>query len=315
MKTFAQLFFESNAFIINSELLEKTFGQALLYYNHVNTVTKNCILGKAWEAQLAMLVAGKKCQARSVKKWLLQNQPQEVAGFLHSVQPPLEITLQLATTYAFQSGTAQSSLGTVLETTHIHPTCLAGVRGWAKSQVPWCNAPNVRVGAHEARAPPPSGFPHTMLSVKRIKDNMRLAFIEKLFTNHEIGTSIQTRYLCFKGMSYESKNYLCDISYVQLWKALARFQCGNTHLEVMLGAWKGVPYTKRLCRGYDLGKVEDEEHLLLAYPNTQKVKEHFCSALPLTHTNTLVELMQITNMVALAKFVACCQYQRTICPP
>jgi hypothetical protein len=61
MKTFAQLFFESNAFIINSELLEKTFGQALLYYNHVNTVTKNCILGKAWEAQLAMLVAGKKC--------------------------------------------------------------------------------------------------------------------------------------------------------------------------------------------------------------------------------------------------------------
>jgi len=52
---------------------------------------------------------------------------------------------------------------------------------------------------------------------------MQLAFIEKLFTDREIGTSVQTRYLCFKGMSYESKNYLCDISYVQLWKALARF--------------------------------------------------------------------------------------------
>jgi hypothetical protein len=25
--------------------------------------------------------------------------------------------------------------------------------------------------------------------------------------------------------------------------------------------------------------------------------------------------MQTTNMVALAKFVACCQYKRTICPP
>jgi len=37
------------------------WGQALLYYNHVSMVTKNCILGKAWEAQLAMLVAGKKC--------------------------------------------------------------------------------------------------------------------------------------------------------------------------------------------------------------------------------------------------------------
>jgi len=64
-----------------------------------------------------------------------------------------------------------------------------------------------------------------------------------------------------------------------------------------------------------LGKVKDEEHLLLIYPNTQKVRERFCSTLPLTHTNTLVEFMQTTNTVALAKFVACYHYQRTICPP
>jgi hypothetical protein len=62
-------------------------------------------------------------------------------------------------------------------------------------------------------------------------------------------------------------------------------------LEVVLGAWKGVPYIKRLCGGYDLGKVEDEEHLLLVCPNTQKVKEHFCLALPFTHTSTLAEFM------------------------
>jgi hypothetical protein len=37
------------------------WGQALLYCNCVNTVTKNRILGKAWEAQLTMLVMGKKC--------------------------------------------------------------------------------------------------------------------------------------------------------------------------------------------------------------------------------------------------------------
>jgi hypothetical protein len=42
----------------------------------------------------------------------------------------------------------------------------------------------------EARAPPLPGFPHTMLSVKRVKDNMQLAFIEKLFTNCEIRTSL-----------------------------------------------------------------------------------------------------------------------------
>jgi len=148
-----------------------------------------------------------------------------------------------------------------------------------------------------------------------VKDNMRLAFIEKFFTNREIGTSVQTRYLRFKGMSYESERYLYDINCVQLRKALARFRCGNTQLEAVLGAWKGVPYTERLCRSYDLGKVEDEEHLLLIYPNTPKVRERFCLTLPLTHTSILAELMQTTNTVALAKFVACCQYQRTIFPP
>jgi hypothetical protein len=49
------------------------WGQALLYYNRVNMVTKDRILGKAWEAQLAMLAVGKKCWAGSMKKWLLKN--------------------------------------------------------------------------------------------------------------------------------------------------------------------------------------------------------------------------------------------------
>jgi hypothetical protein len=67
-----------------------------------------------------------------------------------------------------------------------------------------------------------------------------------------------------------------------------------------------VPYIERLCRGCDLGKVEDEEHLLLVCPNTQKVKERFCSAMSFTHTSTLVKLMQTMNMITLAEFVACC---------
>jgi hypothetical protein len=58
------------------------WGQTLLYYNRVSTVTKDRILGKAWEAQLVMFVAEKKCWAGSVKKWLFHNQPQEVIGFL-----------------------------------------------------------------------------------------------------------------------------------------------------------------------------------------------------------------------------------------
>jgi hypothetical protein len=37
------------------------WGQVLLHYNYMSTVTRDRILGKAWEAQLAMLAAGKKC--------------------------------------------------------------------------------------------------------------------------------------------------------------------------------------------------------------------------------------------------------------
>jgi hypothetical protein len=66
------------------------WGQTLLYYNRVSIVTKDRILGKAWEAQLAMLVAGNKCCVGSVKKWLLKNQSQEVVGSLFLVQPSLE---------------------------------------------------------------------------------------------------------------------------------------------------------------------------------------------------------------------------------
>jgi len=102
-----------------------TWGQASLYYNRVSMVTKDRILGKAWEAQFAMLVAGKKCWAGSVKKWLLQNQPQEVAGFLPPVQSSLETTLQFVTTRALQAATTELPLGIVLGSTHIHSTCLA----------------------------------------------------------------------------------------------------------------------------------------------------------------------------------------------
>ncbi len=172
----------------------------------MSTTTKDLIVGKAWEAQLSMLAVGKKSWAGSVKKWLLKNEPEEVASSLLPIQSSLEM------------------------------------------------------------APP--GFPHTMLNIKKVKHNMRLAFIEKLFTNRKIGIGVQTRYLRFKGMSYESESYLCDISCVQLRKALARFRCGNSQLKVVLGAWKGVPYAEKLCRGCDLEKVEDEEHLLLVCPST-----------------------------------------------
>ncbi len=145
-----------------------------------------------------------------------------MAGFLPLAQSPLETTFQLAATRAFKARTTQLPLGIVLGSTHIHLTCLVrlvqSVGGKSTTRGPI---------NQEVRTPPPLGFPHTMLNVKKVKDNMRLAFIEKLFTNREIGSSVQIRYLRFKGMSYESESYLCDMNCVQLRKALAQFRCGN----------------------------------------------------------------------------------------
>ncbi len=127
------------------------WGQALLYYNCVSMITKNHILEWAWEAQLTMLATRKKCWAKSVKKWLLKNQPQEVASFLPPVQLSLETTPKLTTTRAFQSRTIQLLLGTTFGTTHIHLTHLTKVRGWAESQIRWYNAHNVWVGVQMAK--------------------------------------------------------------------------------------------------------------------------------------------------------------------
>jgi hypothetical protein len=64
-----------------------------------------------------------------------------------------------------------------------------------------------------------------------------------------------------------------------------------------------------------LGEGKVWKTLASCLSNTQKVRERFCSALPFTHTSILTKFMQTTNTIALAKFVTCCQYHRTIYPP
>jgi len=48
-----------------------------------------------------MLDAGNKCWARSMKKWLFKNQPQEVA-IMPLVQPPLKMAPYPTTTHVLQ---------------------------------------------------------------------------------------------------------------------------------------------------------------------------------------------------------------------
>jgi len=98
--------------------------------------------------------------------------------------------------------------------------------------------------------------------------------------------------------------------------------CSTTKSSSPISMWQHTVWNSARCvkrcvihkealSGFDMRMVEDKKHLLLVYPNTQKVRKRFCSTLTLTHNSTLVELMQTTNMVALTKFVACCEYQRT----
>ncbi len=116
--------------------------------SHASFLARNFVspyLTREPKARVATFAVGKKCWARSMKKWLFKNQPQEVAGFLPLIQPPLETAPQFAMAHALQAGTIQPLLGTVLGTTHIHLTRLVGVKGWVESQVLWCNTHNVRV--------------------------------------------------------------------------------------------------------------------------------------------------------------------------
>ncbi len=120
-----------------------------------------------------------------------------MVGSLPSVQSSLKTVPQPVVIHAFQARTPKLPLETTPGVTHIHPTRLVRVRGWAENQVLWCNMHNVEVGVRMAKlatlqlvqsvdvrsttgfpinqkvgAPPPLGFPNTMLSVKRVKHNM-----------------------------------------------------------------------------------------------------------------------------------------------
>ncbi len=107
---------------------------------------------------------------------------------------------------------------------------------------------------------------------------------------------MQTRYLRFKNMSYESENYLHDINCVQLRKALIQFQCGNSHFEIVLNVWKDVPYVERFCQGCDLEKIENEKHLLFLYPIHKKLVNTFIRPYPsLTRAFLLISCRLLTR--------------------
>jgi len=131
-----------------------------------------------------------------------------VAGFLPPVQSSLETTFQLATTHVLQARTIELPLGTVLGSTYIHLTCLARLVQPVGGRYTTRGPINQEVGT-----PPPPGFPQTMLNVKRVKDNMGLAFIEKLFTNREIGTSCKQDTCALRVCRMKAKN-ICVTSIV-----------------------------------------------------------------------------------------------------
>jgi len=56
-----------------------------------------------------------------VKKWILKNQPQKVAMFLPSVQPPLETAPQLVVAHALQ--VEELAVAHVLQVEELAMTC------------------------------------------------------------------------------------------------------------------------------------------------------------------------------------------------
>jgi hypothetical protein len=164
---------------------------------------------------------------------------------------------RLATTHALQVRTTQPPLGIVPGTMHIHPTCLIGVRGWAKSQVLWCNMHNVRVGAQmvklatlqlvqpigarsttggpinqEAGAPPPLGFPHTMLNVKRVKDNIHWKALYHLRDRDQRADKM-----------FELQTYVVREQKLFVWHQL----CSVTESYGLVLVWQHVAWSSARC--------------------------------------------------------------------
>jgi len=76
------------------------------------------------------------------------------------------------------------------------------------------------VGAEEARAPPPSGFPHTMLNVKRVKDNVQLLSLKNSLPTVRLGLAYRQDTCASKVCRMRSK-IICVtsvvFSYRKLW--------------------------------------------------------------------------------------------------
>jgi hypothetical protein len=60
----------------------------------------------------------------------------------------------------------------------------------------------------EVGAPPLLGFLHTMLSVKRVKDNMRLTFIKKLLLTAKLGPACKQN-ICVSKVCYTRAKAIC----------------------------------------------------------------------------------------------------------
>jgi hypothetical protein len=83
------------------------------------------------------------------------------------------------------------------------------------------------------------GFLHTMLNVKKVKHNMQLAFIKKLFTNRKIRTSVLDKILMFQ-------KYVVQEQKLLVWYQLCLFtKSSGPFLMWQLATWNSVKCMKR----------------------------------------------------------------------
>ncbi len=85
-------------------------------------------------------------------------------------------------------------------------------------------------------------------------------------------------------------------------------------LLLLLVLWKHESWDLELCSPNKIVKDLPEmmKIIIIIILKATLWIINFTTHMPLTHTSTLAKLMQTTNTIALVKFVACSQYQRTI---
>lgn len=111
----------------------------------------------------------------------------------------------------------------------------------------------------------------------------------------KIQTTNSSRFLCYKRLNPELTShpvYRSTDVYEYHRQAFTRLNLASHHLKVETGRWSRVPRDERLC---PCGEVQDEEHVLMACPQTRHIRQTLPQFSNIYELHNLIDVKQMTK--------------------